>query len=60
MNENEILQEIENKIDIHKEEAALESFMKESMDSGQIYGIYKLKTKAMHEKLARIKSSFEE
>jgi len=60
MDENEILLEIEQKIDIHKEEAALESFMKESMDAGQVYGIYKLKTKAMHEKLERIKNAFED
>ena len=30
------------------------------MSAGQVYGIYKLKTKAMHEKLERIRSAFEE
>jgi hypothetical protein len=34
LDENDILKEIEGKIDIHRDEAALESFMKESMDSG--------------------------
>lgn len=34
MDENDIWKEVEDKIDIHKEEAALETFMKDSMDSG--------------------------
>ena len=34
--------------------------MKDSRDSSQVYGIYKLKTKAMHEKLERIKDAFDE
>jgi hypothetical protein len=34
--------------------------MKDNMISGDAYGLYKLKTKAMHEKLGRIRGSLEE
>jgi hypothetical protein len=37
-----------------KEEETLEQFMKENIGNSETFGLYKLKTRILHEKLSRI------
>lgn len=48
LSEEELLEELESRIDIHKEEEQLEQFIKKQEPGREGYGIYKLKTKAMN------------
>lgn len=56
MTEAEVLEELQSKIDIQKEEEQIELFIKEKRQAenskvGEPYGVYKLKTLILHEKL---------
>lgn len=54
MTESEILEQLQSKIDIQKEEEQIEAFIKsKQVGDGNLenYGIYKLKTLILHEKL---------
>lgn len=62
LTEKDILQEIESKIDINKEEESIEAFIKEKKKAGgsgaasyEIFSIYQLKSKVMNEKIEKIK-----
>lgn len=55
MGENDLLEELEKKINIHTENEAIESFMKENLGQGEVYGIYRLKTRVMFEKIDKMR-----
>ena len=64
LSEKDLLQEIESAIDINKEEEFIEGFIKEKQKSanhsGEVFSIYKLKSKVMNEKIEKIKKQFED
>jgi hypothetical protein len=63
LTERDILIEIEKRIDINKEEDFIEGFIKEKQkqpSNGEIFSIYKLKSKVMNEKIEKIKKQFED
>lgn len=63
VHERDILQEIESKIDINKEEEFIEGFIKEKQkqaNHSEIFSIYKLKSKVMNEKIEKIKKQFDD
>ncbi len=60
--EKDVLIEIEEKIDLNKEEEVIEAFLKEkrkaqggSSSSTEVFSIYKFKSKIMNEKILKIK-----
>lgn len=58
LSERDILQEIESRIDINKEEDFIEGFIKEKQkqaNNSEVFSIYKLKSKVMNEKIEKIK-----
>jgi hypothetical protein len=64
VSERDILQEIEAKIDIDKEEELIESFIKEkskqAATTSEIFSIYRLKSKVMNEKIDKIRKQFDD
>jgi len=59
LTEYDLLQFLEKGIEIHKDEEDIENFVRDT-PSGDVYGLYKLKTKVMQEKLDRLKEEFDE
>jgi hypothetical protein len=65
--EKDVLIEIQDKIDLNKEEEVIESFIKEKRRTQgsngpaiEVFTIYKLKSKVMNEKIDKIKRQFED
>jgi hypothetical protein len=63
VSEQDILKEIEDNLDVNKEEVIIDAFVKEKkgeyVNLGEAFSLYKLKAKVMNEKIDKIRSQFE-